>query len=205
MWMYSLILILASSVVPGESSRASKGFEVWGSDQSNSAPGKYECNCTEQTHGESKDRSRKRCPFHRIYLTSYLSPLPAFVSALIGQSALGVKGGFIWIWDSEAIEQQLAGGSDAVPLPCTPNAETGPCNTLEVFPSTLLENDGSGGTGNTLGDEGALFGRLHGMVKDPHNRYVNANFFVKGKQKIHAVLTAKRKALNTCECTHLII
>ena len=97
-----------------------------------------------------------------------------------GQASLGVHGSFLWIWDSASIEHQLNGGNDAVPLSCTPDATVGPCDLLDVFPQTLVENDAAGGTGNILGDLN-LFGRLHGMITDPQNKYVTANIFAPGK------------------------
>ena len=86
----------------------------------------------------------------------------------------GKKGSFLWIWDSEDIEAQLDDGDDAVPLSCTPGATTGPCDLLDVFPQDLEVLGGN--PGETLADL-PNFGRLHGMVKDPSNRYVSANIF----------------------------
>ena len=71
-----------------------KGYEVWGSDQSNS---------------------------------------------VAGETSSGVRGGFLWIWDSESIEDQLDGKADATPLNCTPCETEGPCNLLDIFPQDLLE------------------------------------------------------------------
>merc|ERR1719346_341537 len=81
-------------------------YEVWGSDQSNSAS---------------------------------------------GQSTAGAQGGFLWIWDSESIEEQLSGGQNAVPLGCMPDSSPGPCNLLDIFPQTLEEYNATGyPTGNIL-------------------------------------------------------
>lgn len=89
----------------------------------------------------------------------------------------GVKGSYLWIWDSDSIQAQLAGGSDAVPLGCTPDVDQrGPCNLLDVFPRELVQSD----TDNKLEDL-ERFGRLHGMIKDPlTQRYINANIFAPG-------------------------
>jgi hypothetical protein len=110
---------------PGE------GYEIWGSDQSNS---------------------------------------------VAGVEARGVNGSWIWIWDSQDVEQQLATGEVAQPLGCNGDnrAGDGPCNIYDVFPSTLVEYDVDGATGQQLGTE---FGRLHGMLTDPQNRYMNVNLF----------------------------
>jgi len=66
-----------------------------------------------------------------------------------------------------------------VPLACTPGATKGPCDVNEIFPPTLKEHDGVQ-EGDTLQNLSG-FGRLHGVMKDPQNKYVNANFFAPGK------------------------
>lgn len=86
------------------------------------------------------------------------------------QTALGVKGGFLWVFDSIDVNRQLAGGVDAKPLPCSPTATVGPCNTLEIFPQTLVDAV----SGVTLGALGG-FGRLHGAQPSNDGRYINAN------------------------------
>lgn len=68
---------------------------------------------------------------------------------------------------------------DALPLSCTPNASHGPCNLLEIFPLSLSRCTPVRCTGETLEDLGG-FGRLHGVIKDPFNRYVVANIFAPG-------------------------
>ena len=107
------------------------GYEIWGSDQSNSI-----------ADAESR----------------------------------GVSGSWIWVWDSEDVEKQIATGEVAQPLGCDGNnqAGEGPCNVYDVFPSSLIEHDVDGETQNTLGTS---FGRLHGMIPDPQNLYMNANLF----------------------------
>ena len=101
-----------------------KGYQVWASDQSNSAP---------------------------------------------GQTALGVKGGFLWVYDSVDIDRQLAGGVDAQPLPCSPMATVGPCNVLNIFPETLTDSN-SASLKSLNG-----FGRLHGALPSNDGRYINVN------------------------------
>jgi len=97
-----------------------------------------------------------------------------------GQPSLGIKGGFLWIFDSDDIEIQLATGVDAKPLSCTPSAAEGPCNMLDVFPQNLQRFTHNGealvATGETLGDLPG-FGRLHGVIRDAQGKYVNVNFF----------------------------
>ncbi len=93
-------------------------------------------------------------------------------NSVAGESSAGVKGSFLWIWDSDSIQDQVAGGADAKPLSCTPNDTEGPCDLLDIFPQDLKEV----GTDTLLGDLPA-FGRLHGVIKDPSNRYVTANIF----------------------------
>lgn len=93
-----------------------------------------------------------------------------------GQSSVGVRGSFLWIFDSADVTAQLDGGPDAPPQSCSPSpGSTGPCDMLAVFPQTLMEySQGGTPTGNQLGDlEG--FGRLHGVLRDPSGRYVTAN------------------------------
>jgi len=132
----SLLFAGLLSALPLALGSSDAGYEVWASDQSNSAS---------------------------------------------NQDSLGVKGGFLWIFDSEDITKQLAGGGAAKSLPCTPDATEGPCDTMQIFPQQLVETNADGTTtGQTLGSL-PLFGRLHGVIKDPQNKYVNANFFATGK------------------------
>ncbi|MGY6529760.1 MAG: hypothetical protein ACXITR_07495 [Cyanobacterium sp.] len=112
------------------------GYEVWGSDQSNS---------------------------------------------VVGVETVGTHGGLIWIWDSKDIEKQIESGIEAQPLGCDGNnrAGDGPCDVNAVFPSTLAEYDENGATGQTIADLPG-FGRLHGMITDPQNKYLNVNLFTPG-------------------------
>jgi len=98
-----------------------------------------------------------------------------------GVASRGVNGSYMWIWDSKDVEKQLKGGKEAQPLGCDGKnrAGDGPCDVRDVFPSSLVEHSDSGPTGNTLGDLPA-FGRLHGMLPDPQNRYMNVNMFAPG-------------------------
>ncbi|MEA5595717.1 hypothetical protein [Rivularia sp. UHCC 0363] len=112
-----------------------RGYEIWGSDQSNS---------------------------------------------VAGVESRGVNGGWIWVWDSKDVEKQLKNGKrEAKPLGCDGNNRPGegPCDIRDVFPASLVEyNSSEQPTGNTLDDLPA-FGRLHGMLPDPQNKYMNANIF----------------------------
>ncbi len=126
-------IILTASPVLGRK-YYNRGYEIWGSDQSNSVP-----------NIESR----------------------------------GVNGSLLWVWDSKDVKKQLRNGKEAKPLGCDGKnrAGEGPCNLLDVFPASLVEYDSDGKpTGNTLGDLPA-FGRLHGILPDPQNRYMNANIF----------------------------
>lgn len=92
-----------------------------------------------------------------------------------GQSSLGVKGSFLWIFDSDDVKAQLNGGPEAPAQSCSPSPDsTGPCDLLAMFPQNLMEYGQDGPTGLQLGElEG--FGRLHGVLPDPSGRYVTAN------------------------------
>ena len=108
------------------------GYEVWGSDQSNSVP---------------------------------------------GETARGVNGSWIWIWDGADIEAQVAGGPDAAALGCAGMAGAGPCDVNAVFPAGLAEIDADGTPTGSLRPQ---IGRLHGMLVDPQNKYLTANLFAPG-------------------------
>ena len=102
-------------------------------------------------------------------------------NSVSGVASRGVNGSYMWIWDSKDVEKQLKGGKEAQPLGCDGKnrAGDGPCNVLDVFPADLAEHDAAGSTGFTLGDLPS-FGRLHGMLPDPQNRYMNVNMFAPG-------------------------
>lgn len=99
-------------------------------------------------------------------------------NSVAGIAAPGTKGSWLWIWDSQDMEKQLRTGKPAQPIGCDGKNQpgTGPCNLLDVFPVDLVEYDATGATGQTLMQLPG-FGRLHGMLTDPQNRYMNVNIF----------------------------
>lgn len=110
-----------------------------------------------------------------------------------GQGSLGVKGSFLWIFSSSAVEAQLRNepspSNNAVPLSCLPGVPQGPCDMLDVFPSTLANEDGT-----TLGNL-PNFGRLHGVIADPQQKYVVANFFVPEGGYVGVIKVATKEAI----------
>lgn len=117
-----------------------------------------------------------------------------------GQAA-GTKGGFIWIWDSEDIKRQIAGGPEAQPLGCDvpfgPRSpqNAGPCDLLDMFPPDLVETGPDGEpTGKVLADLSG-FGRLHGMLPDPQGRYVSASIFAPGGGYVGIIDTWRKEAV----------
>lgn len=124
-------------------------------------------------------------------------------NSVSGATAPGTEGSFLWIWDSKDINRQVAGGRDAKPLACGPKRKhtrhkgrnVGPCDLWDVFPQHLVEVDADGyPTGNRLSDLNG-FGRLHGMLPDPQNRYVTANIFAPGGGFVGIIDTRKKAAV----------
>ncbi len=124
-------------------------------------------------------------------------------NSVAGAISPGTDGSFIWIWDSEDINRQLAGGGDARPVACGPENKhskgsarnAGPCDLWDVFPPDLIEVDADGrATGNLLSDLSG-FGRLHGMLADPQNKYVTANIFAPGGGFVGIIDTRKKAAV----------
>ena len=100
-------------------------------------------------------------------------------NSVAGESSAGVRGSLLWIWDSASIGLQLGTGAAAAPLGCAGDGRPGPCDLLDVFPPSLVQVDAGGTALGTLGDL-PQFGRLHGMVRDPSQRYATANIFAPG-------------------------
>ena len=119
-----------------------------------------------------KGKMGKKSDSYEIWASDQSNSVPDEASA-------GVNGSYLWIWDSESIGTQLDQNEVATPLPCTPDATAGPCDVWDVFPRSLEEMDANGPTGNLLGDL-PKFGRLHGMIKDPQNRYITTNMYAPG-------------------------
>lgn len=102
----------------------------------------------------------------------------------------------MWIFDSEGVENQLAGKGDAPPLSCTPFKDSGPCDAFDIFPHELVQiGDGGVPTSKSLGELFG-FGRLHGLIADPKNLYVTANFFTPGGAFIGIIDTETREAVS---------
>ena len=137
-------------------------------------------------------RQRQRDPkgkksYYEVWASDQSNSVP-------GETSAGVKGSYLWIWDSSAIQEQLNGGTDAKPLSCT-TAPEGPCDLLDIFPQDLTD-----GTGGTLGSLPA-FGRLHGVIKDPQNLYVNANIFAPGGGYVGIIDTETKEAIGLFRVT----
>lgn len=122
-------------------------------------------------------------------------------NSVTGVQAAGTRGSFLWIWESASLETQISGGSDALPLSCLPESNTddaestGPCDLLDVFPQSLVEVSADGNaTGQTLNDLSG-FGRLHGMLADPENRYVTASIFAPAGGYVGVIDTRTREAI----------
>ena len=91
-------------------------------------------------------------------------------NSVAGQVTAGVKGGYLYIFDSVDIAAQMGGGAPAQALDC--GTVPGPCDLNAVFPPGLVEMDAGGSpTGMTLGDLSG-FARLHAIEHDPQGRYV---------------------------------
>ena len=118
-------------------------------------------------------------------------------NSVAGAAGAGVAGSLIWVWSSDDVETQIAGGAAAMPLSCDGmnTVGGGPCDLNAVFPAALVEDAGTDGTtqsqavnadavtgptGRTLGDSEVAIGRLHGMLSDPQNMYMNVNAFAPG-------------------------
>ncbi|MFK7992489.1 MAG: hypothetical protein AB8B87_00020 [Granulosicoccus sp.] len=119
-------------------------------------------------------------------------------NSVAGVETPGTRGSYLWIWESSDLAVQIEGGVDAPPVSCVPaenDESTGPCDLLDVFPQDLAEIDADGNaTGQSLGDLNG-FGRLHGMLADPQNRYVNANIFAPGGGFVGVIDIQTREAI----------
>jgi len=137
---------------------------------------------------EGKGSKKTPSPSFEVWASDQSNSVP-------GQESLGVKGSFLWIFDSQGVMDQLAGKSDATPLSCTPENANGPCDAFDVFPQELAQIGTDGPTGETLMDLPG-FGRLHGKIVDPQNLYVNANFFTPGGAYIGIIDIETKEAVS---------
>ena len=49
------------------------------------------------------------------------------------QDAVGVKGSFLWIWDDDDIEEVIKTGVTPQSKSCTPDADSGPCDLMQML------------------------------------------------------------------------
>lgn len=118
-------------------------------------------------------------------------------NSVAGAESRGVDGSFIWVWRSTDVIGQIIsrGRKLASPVGCDGQNRPGdgPCDVKDVFPGTLREYDSMGATNAVLGDY--TYGRLHGMLVDPQNRYMNANLFGPGNGFIGIIDGATKEAV----------
>ncbi len=116
-------------------------------------------------------------------------------NSVAGAGSRGVDGSLIWVWKSEDVKKQIKWETTAQPLGCDGNnvPGEGPCDLKQVFPGTLAEYDDNEATGAFLSDY--LYGRLHGMLPDPQNRYMNINLFGPGNGFIGILDGATKEAV----------
>ncbi|KAL9189360.1 hypothetical protein ACHAXT_009035 [Thalassiosira profunda] len=108
-------------------------------------------------------------------------------NSVANAEALGTTGSLLWIWDSHdvdrvvspppelSVERSSATAATPPSKPCTPDADSGPCDLLAMFHPDLVDSV----SGVTLAEAGG-FGRWHGITRDPQNKYVTANIFAPG-------------------------
>lgn len=125
-------------------------------------------------------------------------------NSVSGEVSPGMKGSFLWIWDSKSIVDQLEDdegtAEEALPLSCTPEDSTGPCDILKIFPPTLERCNDKGCTGELL-ETLPWFGQLHSVLKDPSNRYVSANMFAPGGGYVGVIDTQTKEAIGLFRVT----
>ena len=124
-----------------------------------------------------------------------------------GATAKGVKGSFIWIWDSASMLDYVNSSSpeqEVKPLSCTPYNSFGPCDLLDVFPPMLERCDSDWCMGETLEDMPS-FGRLHGVDADPSGRYVTASIFAPGGGYVGVIDTHTKEAVGLFRVTEVEI
>ena len=119
-------------------------------------------------------------------------------STVRDQTALGLRGGFLWIWTDDAIQKTIS-NKKVLPLSCKPKPESGPwvgpCDWFDIFPGALAQQQGpTSPTGKTLNDLDNV-GVWHGIVKDPSNKYVLFILFAKGGGYVGIIYTRTRGAV----------
>lgn len=125
------------------------------------------------------------------------------------QSALGVAGSLLWIWDSDDLKQTMAfntsdetaatrSGYTPTPKSCSPDQEAGPCDLFTIFPSTLTDSTSGEALSEVVG-----FGRWHGVTKDPQNKYVTANIFAPGGGYLGIVDATTKAAVGLFRVTEM--
>lgn len=114
-------------------------------------------------------------------------------NSVANQTALGVRGSWLWIWDSMDVASVAADNTVMTPppKPCTPDATAGPCDLNAMFPIDMLVH---AETNEALRDASG-FGRWHGITKDPQNLYVTANIFAPGGGFLGIVDTTTKAAV----------
>ncbi|KNC76682.1 hypothetical protein SARC_10828 [Sphaeroforma arctica JP610] len=116
-------------------------------------------------------------------------------NSVAGESALGVKGSFLWVFSSDEIEKQVEGLTEqAKSEPCTPDATEGPCDLLEIFPQDLTASFANGTTAGELRDLDS-FARFHYARPDASNNYVLINMFMPGGGYIGVVDSRTKEAV----------
>jgi hypothetical protein len=102
----------------------------------------------------------------------------------VGGASAGTTGSFLQIFEGADVETYVNGGAAPTPIACAGTAA--PCDALDVFPGTLVDDQG-----DSLDDNGSI-GRLHGAIPDPQHKYVNVNLFAGGKGYV-GIMTADTK------------
>ncbi len=144
-------------------------------------------------------------------------------NSVAGAPGIGKDGSYLQIFEGADVEAYVAGtGGSPAPIACA--GTTAPCDAHAVFPSTLVENDTSGPTGETLATSNSValgttvgtgddlsIGRLHGALPDPQHKYVNVNLFSGGRGYVGVVTADTKEAIalwrvtktNTGESLHM--
>ncbi|RDH85193.1 MAG: hypothetical protein DIZ80_02625 [endosymbiont of Galathealinum brachiosum] len=94
-------------------------------------------------------------------------------NSVAGAAGRGVSGSYMHVWKGEDVEKQISShGKDIAPVTTY--------DINDIFPGDELVETGTGSTLEELHNAGEAFGRLHGMLPDPQQKYMNINMFVTG-------------------------